>query len=76
MLNEFLEEDLRNLKETDFMGPTTRAEYNFRKSQAESKEERMLRKSKPEFDFSNFDNILKQRKSDQLKLAKSLFGGN
>ena len=35
MLNEILENDLRTLKETDFMGPTTRAEFNRRKRQAE-----------------------------------------
>ena len=73
-LNEILEEDLRNLKETDFMGPTTRAEYNYRKRQAESANEKKLRKKKPFFDFSSFNDILKERKSDQLKIAKSLFG--
>lgn len=33
-LNDLLEEDLRNLKETDLMGPWTRAEFNKRKEAA------------------------------------------
>ena len=35
-LNEILEEDLRNLKETDVMGPMTRMEFNLRKQSAGS----------------------------------------
>ncbi len=75
-LNDLLEEDLRTLKETDFMGPTTRAEFNRRKEAAAafSSEERKLDKQAVH-EFSNFDEILKQRKSDQLTIARSMFGG-
>lgn len=63
-LNELLEEDLRNLKETDVMGPTTRMEYNFRKRQAAgpsddtraSSEERKMKRAS--FDFEVFNDIL------------------
>jgi hypothetical protein len=72
-LNDLLEEDLRTLKETDFMGPTTRAEWNRRKLLAASPEEQKLGK-KPKFDFSHFDEILQERKSDQLKIARNKFG--
>ena len=76
-MNELLEEDLRNLKETDFMGPTTREEFNYRKKvAAENSGETNLREGKPVFDFGKFDDILKKRKSDQLKIAKSMFGDN
>ena len=71
-LNDLLEEDLRNLKETDLMGPTTRAEFNRRKKAAGpsvSSEERKLGK----YDFSKFDEILQQRTSEQLKIARSMF---
>ena len=73
-LNEKLEEDLRTLKETDIMGPTTRAEYNRRKMlSAKPEEERNLRKG-GKFDFSNFDEILQERKADQLEIARRNFG--
>jgi hypothetical protein len=75
-LEELLEEDLRTLKETDFMGPTTRAEFNRRKLLAASPEEEgNLRKKEGKFDFSKFDDILQERKSDQLKNARTKFGG-
>jgi hypothetical protein len=74
-LEELLEEDLRTLKETDFMGPTTRAEFNRRKLLAASPEEKEnLRKKEGKFDFSKFDDILQERKSDQLKTARTKFG--
>ncbi len=77
-LNKLLEEDMKNLKETDFMGPTTRAEWNYRKrlteSAATSGGQQYFRQNKPTFDFSSFDEILQRKKSDQLKIAKSLFG--
>ena len=74
-LNDLLEEDLKHLKETDFMGPTTRAEFNRRKALAgPTKEERKLGKD-VKFDFSSFDEILQERKSDQLKIARSMFSG-
>lgn len=75
-MNERLEEDMRNLKETDFMGPTTREEWNLRKKQGGGSDEdhNFLRKQKTAFDFSSFDQILNERKSDQLKIAKSMFG--
>jgi hypothetical protein len=73
-LNEKLEEDLRTQKETDIMGPTTRAEYNRRKKlSAKPEEERNLRKG-GKFDFSNFDEILQERKADQLEIARRNFG--
>ncbi len=76
-LNELMEDDMRNLKETDFMGPTTRAEWNYRKALAEGNQDQAnLRNKRPAYDFSSFDDILKQRKSDQLKIAKSMFGNN
>ena len=76
-LNDLLEDDLRNLKETDLMGPTTRAEYNRRKKltagPSGNSEERKLRK--PSYDFSSFDEILQQKKSEQLKIMRNMFGG-
>ena len=73
-LNELMEEDLRTLKETDFMGPTTRAEYNRRKKlTADPEKERELHKG-VKYDFSNFDDILKERKADQLEIARRNFG--
>lgn len=73
-MNERLEEDLRTLKETDLMGPNTRAEFNRRKRlHGDLQEERHLGKP-PKFDFSNFDEILQERKSDQLKIARAKFG--
>jgi len=72
-LNELLEEDLRTLKETDLMGPTTRAEFNRRKRLTTNPEEvRKLSKGVKK-DFLNFDEILKERKSDQLNIARSMF---
>jgi hypothetical protein len=73
-LNDLLEEDLRTLKETDFMGPTTRAEWNRRKLLAASPEEERKLGKKSKFDFSHFDKILQERKSDQLKIARNKFG--
>jgi hypothetical protein len=73
-LNDLLEEDLRTLKETDFMGPTTRAEWNRRKLLAASPEEEQKLDKKSKFDFSHFDKILQERKSDQLKIARNKFG--
>ena len=76
IMNEKLEEDLRTLKETDLMGPTTRAEFNRRKKlSADPEEERKLNKKRgKKFDFSNFNKILQEKKSDQLKIARSMFG--
>mmetsp|Transcript_18541 Transcript_18541/g.21397 ORF Transcript_18541/g.21397 Transcript_18541/m.21397 type:complete len:712 (+) Transcript_18541:74-2209(+) len=73
IMNEKLEEDLLILTETDFMGPTTRAEFNYRKSlSADPEEERKLNKE-VKFDFSSFDEILQKKKSEQLKIARSLY---
>jgi hypothetical protein len=81
--NELLEEDLRTLKETDFMGPTTRKEYNYRKAKAEREaaaadpekkknaNDRHLRKRA--YNFKKFDEILKEKKANQLKIARDLF---
>ena len=60
-LNDLLEDDLRNLKETYLMCPTTRIEYK-----------RKLRKAS--YDFSSFDEILQQKKSEQLKIMRNMFG--
>mmetsp|Transcript_19270 Transcript_19270/g.28393 ORF Transcript_19270/g.28393 Transcript_19270/m.28393 type:complete len:689 (+) Transcript_19270:122-2188(+) len=74
IMEERLEEDLRTLKETDLMGPTTRAEFNRRKRLTTNPEEvRKLSKGVKK-DFLNFDEILKERKSDQLNIARSMFG--
>ena len=77
-LNELLEEDLRTLKETDFMGPTTRAEYNRRKmlaaGGADGKDRNLRKEAKVKYNFEKFDDILKQKKSDQLKIARQMFG--
>ena len=74
-MNERLEEDLRTLKETDLMGPNTRAEYNRRKKlSAEPEEEVRYLGKRPKYDFSNFDEILQERKADQLKIARDMFG--
>ena len=79
-LNDLLEEDLRTLKETDLMGPTTRAEWNRRqalKAQtgvADTAEERLLGKAPKFEDFSSFDDITKRSKSEQLRIARHVFG--
>mmetsp|Transcript_11454 Transcript_11454/g.16684 ORF Transcript_11454/g.16684 Transcript_11454/m.16684 type:complete len:689 (-) Transcript_11454:183-2249(-) len=76
-LNDLLEEDLRTLKETDFMGPTTRAEFNRRKKSAagpsvNSRDRRLFKKA---FKDSSFlDGIRQQPKSEQLRLMRSMFG--
>ncbi len=74
-MNERLEEDLLTLKETDLMGPTTRAEFNRRKLITANleQEDRHLGKE-PQINFSNFDEILQERKSEQLKIARDNFG--
>ena len=74
-MEERLEEDLRTLKETDLMGPNTRAEYNRRKKLSADPPEEEVRYlgKRPKFDFSNFDEILQERKSDQLNIARSMF---
>ncbi len=79
-LNDLLEEDLKILKETDFMGPTTRAEFNRRKKlQATNKptvtsEGRKLIKGALQ-DFSNFDEVRQLSKMEQLQLMRDVFGG-
>lgn len=79
-LNDLLEEDLRTLKETDLMGPTTRAEWNRRqalKAQAgmtDTAEERLLGKGPKFEDFSSFDDITKRSKAEQLRIARHVFG--
>ena len=67
-LNELLEDDMRNLKETDFMGPTTRAEWNRR-----YKDQGRRLMEKKTYDFKSFDEILQQPKSEQLNIARNLF---
>ncbi len=75
-MNERLEEDLATLVETDLMGPTTRAEFNRRKaleSADTEQEDRNLGKP-PKFDFSSFDEILLEKKAEQLRIARAMFG--
>jgi len=64
-LNEKLEEDLRTLKETDLMGPATRAEFERRKNMDLDPAERE-RKLKNKPDFSKLDKVLAQRRYEQL----------
>lgn len=75
-INDLLEEDLRTLKETDFMGPTTRAEFNRRRAAEPadpiSKRERKMVKAK--YDYTNIDEIRKQPKSEQLRIMRVLLG--
>ena len=54
------------------MGPTTRAEWNKRKSEEGRK---LMEEEKSYYinDFKNFDGILKQPKSEQLNIARNLF---
>ncbi len=79
-LNELLEEDLKNLKETDFMGPATRAEFNRRRKAKTvsdptvTSEGRKLIKEALK-DFSNFDEILQLPKTEQLEIMRNVFGG-
>ncbi len=73
-MNELLEEDLRTLKETDLMGPTTRAEFNRRKKLSTDPEEERKLNKRVKRDFSSFDEILKESKSDQLNIARNMFG--
>jgi hypothetical protein len=72
-LEEIFEEDLRTLKETDIMGPKTRAEFNRRKLLREggdpTGQERHLKK----FDFSKMDQVLFQRKLQQMQAMKKQF---
>ena len=74
-LNDLLEEDLRVLKETDFMGPTTRAEFNRRKAATPdpSISNRARRRLKATYDSSSLDQILQQPKSEQLRIMRVLF---
>ncbi len=79
-LNELLEEDLKNLKETDFMGPATRAEFNRRKrlqvaaDPTVTSEGRKLIKDALK-DFTNFDEIRALPKTEQLQIMRNVFGG-
>jgi len=77
-LNDILEEDLRMLKETDFMGPTTRAEFNRRKAEDSdlSISDRERRRLKKTYGSSSLDRILEQPKSEQLKIMRVLFDGH
>ena len=73
-LNDLLEEDLRTLKETDFMGPATRAEFNRRKALASgpvTSRERNLARQK--YSISSVDEILQKPKAEQLDIMRKLF---
>uniref|UniRef100_A0A7S3Q3S8 PA14 domain-containing protein n=1 Tax=Chaetoceros debilis TaxID=122233 RepID=A0A7S3Q3S8_9STRA len=65
IMEERLEEDLRTLKETHFVGQTTRTEFNRRKALSTDPEEERKLGREAKFDFSHFDEILQERKSDQ-----------
>ena len=63
------------------MGPTTRAQWNRRqalKAQAgmtdTAAEERILGKAPKIEDFKSFDDITKRSKSEQLRIARHVFG--
>ena len=77
-LNDLLEEDLRVLKETDFMGPTTRAEFNRRKAAEPhpSISDSARRRLQATYDSSSLDQILQQPKSEQLRIMRVLFDGH
>ena len=83
-LNDLLEEDLRTLKETDFMGPTTRAEYNRRKKVAAdasgkkggvTREGRKMMKQIKADPSAVMERIKQQPKAEQLKIMRAVFGG-
>ena len=79
-LNDLLEEDLRTLKETDFMGPTTRAEFNRRKNaasgpSANTRSEDQKSIERVVSDPSVLDNIRQQPTSEQLRIMRVVFGG-
>ena len=77
ILNDRMEEDLRTLKETDFMGPKTRAEFNKRQKAAGIRPtvDRKLRKSLlKKYDPSKLEFIRKMRKSEQLEIMRNMFG--
>jgi len=70
IMNEHLERDLENLKETDIMGPSTRAEYNRRKMLAAAAADPSVLEQKQnlqKFDFSKMDQVLLQRRQEQMK---------
>mgnify|MGYP003324445817 CR=1 FL=1 len=76
-LIDILEEEQKNLKETDIMGPRTRVEFNRRKKTAGSSvgNEEAVHKQRisREYDFSSFDRILQLSKVEQLRIARSMF---
>ncbi len=79
-LNDLLEEDLKILKETDFMGPATRAEWNRRKRlqtaddpTVTSQDRKLIKEALK--GFTNFDEIRALSKTEQLKVMRSVFGG-
>lgn len=69
-LEEIFEEDLRKLKETDIMGPKTRAEFNRRKLLREGADPSMQDRNLKKFDFSKMDQVLFQRKLEQMQALK------
>ena len=77
-LNDILEEELKNLKETDIMGPRTRMEFNRRKKAAGSSvgNEEAVHKQRMSkaYNFTSIDKILRLQKEDQLRIARDMFG--
>jgi len=63
--NDMLEKDLRNLKETDIMGPWTRTEFNKRKETATNPSFSQQQKSKI-YNFAMFDGILSERIREKI----------
>jgi hypothetical protein len=74
ILNELLEDDLQTLKESNFVDPLTKAEFNRIYLLIASLEwERKLGKG-AKFHFSKFDENFQEYKSDQLKIVRSKYG--
>ena len=74
-------DDLRKLKETDFMGPRTRAMYNKRKAlkgkvvpPTAAQQRKLDGEEEGKFDFSKLDQLLYQRRLDQMKNMGGMFG--
>lgn len=69
-LSELLEEDLRNLKETDLMGPWTRAEFNRRKLATADPSEQKSKK----YDMRILDKMLSDKTKKKTMSAGATVG--
>ena len=74
----YIEDDIRNLKETDFMGPRTRAAYNRMKYGSDKQSQRSSQQRKLEqvenYDFSKLDEYLHQQRLQKMRYSKGMFG--